>query len=225
MKSDIPIITIDGLSSSGKTTISKMLSKRMGWNLLDSGKLYRAIGYLVNKKSIDIKQKSKVESLIQNLKLDTSFGETEYKIFYINEDISIYLENEEIGVYASQVAKLEYIRSMLLPLQHSSLKKPGLIANGRDMGTKVFPNAQLKLFFTASLEIRAKRRFLEMKDTGKHKNLEEILKSLKERDESDINRKISPLIPATDAQIIDSSNLNIETVLDKISKLYTISEA
>ncbi|MBH44115.1 MAG: cytidylate kinase [Gammaproteobacteria bacterium] len=225
MKTDIPIITIDGLSGSGKTTISKMLSENMRWNLLDSGKLYRAIGYLVNQESLNMNEKSQVNLLVNNIRLNSSPEDTEYKIFYMDNNISMHLENEKIGIIASQVAKLDYIRNMLLPLQHSSLKEPGLIANGRDMGTKVFPQAKLKLFFTASLEIRAQRRFEEMKNAGKNVNLSEIIESLKARDDSDINREASPLVPAKDAHTIDSSNLNIKSVLDKIYKLYTISEA
>ena len=131
--------------------------------------------------------------------------------------------SEEIGLEASNISKNEDIRNVLLSIQHACVQEPGLIANGRDMGTKVFPEAMLKIYFIASIDIRAKRRYEQLIKSGSSPNLVNIHKSLKERDEKDINREVSPLKAAKDAIIIDSSELNIDTILDKILGLYKIS--
>ena len=131
--------------------------------------------------------------------------------------------SEEIGLAASVVSKIELLRLALLDLQHECIRDPGLIANGRDMGTKVFPNAILKLYFTANLNIRAERRYNQLLSNDSTANIEDIKKSLQDRDEKDINRDISPLKAAKDAIIIDSSELNIESILDKILELYKIT--
>ena len=223
MKSSIPIITIDGLSGSGKTTISTLLSARLNWNLLDSGILYRSLSYLIKHESIDIKFPNKISELLAKFKLETNNNSNVFKAIYNNKDISSHLYGEDIGKSASEISKIKFVRDLLLPLQHSCLRAPGLIANGRDMGTKVFPNATLKVFFTADVEIRAKRRYQELLEKGQKVDFDTTLNLLKTRDETDQNRKISPLEPAHDAKIIDSTHLNIESVLDKIFELYTIS--
>jgi len=223
MTSNIPIITIDGLSGSGKTTVSRLLSEKLEWYLLDSGVLYRALAYLIHLKSIDIQSPNKIYELLSNFELSTKDKSHMYNVIYKNEDISGYLYGEEVGEDASKIAKIQFVRDMLLPIQHACHKLPGLIANGRDMGTKVFPGASLKIFFIADVEIRAKRRHKELLEKGKNVEFNRVLSSLKARDDTDQNRSISPLKPADDAQILDSSHLNIESVLDKILELYTIS--
>ncbi len=223
MMSDIPIITIDGLSSSGKSTISVLLAKKLGWNLLDSGLLYRAIAYLTKLEKIPIDNKEQIGDLTKNFKLLINKASHLYRVTYKNKDITDYLNSEIVGKNASVVSKLPFIRDLLLPIQHSCIQEPGLIANGRDMGTKVFTNATLKIFFTAEINIRAKRRFKQLIDQGEDVDFNSVLDSLKERDSADQNRSISPLEPARDSKIIDSSKLNIESVLDKIYELYTIS--
>ena len=143
-------------------------------------------------------------------------------VLFNEKDITDMLYSEDIGTQASIVSQTKKIRDYLMSMQHSCAKLPGLVANGRDMGTKVFPQAQLKLFITADLEIRAERRYNQLVDTGVDISLSEVKKSLEDRDKSDRNRKISPLIAANDAVEIDSSNLNIDRILDKILELYKI---
>ena len=223
MTTDIPIITIDGLSSSGKSSISVLLAKKLGWNLLDSGLLYRAIAYLTALESKSINDQDQINKLMGDFKLQTTKQSNLYRIIYKNNDITDYLNTEVVGKNASVVSKLPFIRNLFLPIQHSCIQAPGLIANGRDMGTKVFTNATLKLFFVAEVNIRAKRRHEQLITQGENVDFNSVLASLKARDDADQNRSISPLEPAHDAKIIDSSDLNIESVLDKIYELYTIS--
>ena len=223
MTTDIPIITIDGLSSSGKSSISVLLAKKLGWNLLDSGLLYRAIAYLTALESKSINDQDQINKLMGDFKLQTTKQSNLYRIIYKNNDITDYLNTEIVGKNASVVSKLPFIRNLFLPIQHSCIQAPGLIANGRDMGTKVFTNATLKVFFIAEVNIRAKRRHEQLIKQGENVDFNSVLASLKARDDADQNRSISPLEPAHDAKIIDSSDLNIESVLDKIYELYTIS--
>ena len=223
MTTDIPIITIDGLSSSGKSSISVLLAKKLGWNLLDSGLLYRAIAYLTALESKSINDQDQINKLMGDFKLQITKQSNFYRVIYKNNDITDYLNTEVVGKNASVVSKLPFIRNLFLPIQHSCIQAPGLIANGRDMGTKVFTNATLKVFFIAEVNIRAKRRHEQLIKQGENVDFNSILASLKARDDADQNRSISPLEPAHDAKIIDSSDLNIESVLDKIYELYTIS--
>ena len=219
---NIPIITIDGLASSGKTTISKLLSNHLGFYILDSGVLYRAFAYIKIIENIDAYTVDAIARIISNLRMAPN-KDLGFSVIYDSSDITKNLYNEEIGLEASNISKNEDIRNVLLSIQHACAQAPGLIANGRDMGTKVFPEAALKIYFTASIDVRAKRRYEEMIESGSNPNLLNIRKSLEERDEKDINREVSPLKAAKDAIIIDSSKLNIDTILDKILGLYKIS--
>ena len=219
---NVPIITIDGLASSGKTTISKLLSNHLGFYILDSGVLYRAFAYIKIIEKIDTYTVDVIARIIRNLKMAPK-KDLGFSIIYNSNDITNNLYSEEIGLEASNISKNEDIRNVLLSIQHACVQVPGLIANGRDMGTKVFPEAALKIYFTASIDVRAKRRYEQLIKSGSSPNLINIRKSLEERDEKDINREVSPLKAAKDAIIIDSSELNIDTILDKILGLYKIS--
>ena len=219
---NVPIITIDGLASSGKTTISKLLSNHLGFYILDSGVLYRAFAYIKIIEKIDTYTVDVIARIIRNLKMAPK-KDLGFSIIYNSNDITNNLYSEEIGLEASNISKNEDIRNVLLSIQHACVQAPGLIANGRDMGTKVFPEAALKIYFTASIDVRAKRRYEQLIKSGSSPNLINIRKSLEERDEKDINREVSPLKAAKDAIIIDSSELNIDTILDKILGLYKIS--
>jgi len=220
--SKIPIITIDGLASSGKTTISKLLSRHLRFYILDSGILYRAFAYIKFIENIDDYTVDAIAKIIENLQMIPT-KDLGFSILYNSNDITNNLHNEEIGLEASNISKNENIRNVLLSIQHACVQAPGLIANGRDMGTKVFPEAMLKIYFTASIDVRAKRRYEQLMRSGSSPNLLNIRKSLEERDEKDINREVSPLKAAKDAIIVDSSELNIDTILDKILGLYKIS--
>lgn len=220
--SNVPIITIDGLASSGKTTISKLLSSHLGFYTLDSGILYRAFAYIKSIENINDYIPDTIEKIIHNMQMVPSKN-LGFNIVYNSKDITDNLYNERIGLQASDISKNEYIRGSLLSIQHACAQMPGLIANGRDMGTKVFPNAKLKIYFTANIDVRAQRRYEQLKKSGSNTNLENIRKSLEQRDQKDMNRDVSPLKAAKDAIIVDSSELNIETILDKILGLYKIS--
>ena len=222
MNNNIPVITIDGLASSGKTTVSRQLSKRLGFYILDSGILYRTFAYLKTRENIDSFNIENINSLIKDIHLQPTNG-LGFNILFKNQEITSRLHFEDVGLLASTISKNKVLRSALLPLQHQCIKEPGLIANGRDMGTKVFPNSILKLYFTADLDIRSERRYSQLIKNGSSPDLADIRKSLKDRDEKDINRDISPLKAAKDAITIDSSKLNIESILDKILELYKIT--
>ena len=222
MSKNTHIITIDGLAGSGKSAVSKKLSQNLGFYLLDSGILYRTFAYIKNIENINAFNKDNIGYLIRHLSLVPT-KDLRFKIVFKNNDITNKLYSEEIGLAASVVSKIELLRLALLDLQHECIRDPGLIANGRDMGTKVFPNAILKLYFTANLNIRAERRYNQLLSNDSTANIEDIKKSLQDRDDKDINRDISPLKAAKDAIIIDSSELNIESILDKILELYKIT--
>ena len=222
MNNIIPIITIDGLASSGKSTVSKTLSKELGFYILDSGILYRTFAYLKNIGEIELFNQYNISKLIRNIYLEPTKN-LSFNVLFKDTNITKYLHFEDIGHLASIVSKDESLRDALLPLQHACIKNPGLIANGRDMGTKVFPNSILKLYFIADIEVRAKRRYDQLIKNGSDPKLEDIRKSLQDRDEKDINRDISPLKAAKDAVIIDSTELNVESILDKILELYKIT--
>ena len=223
MNNIIPVITIDGLASSGKSTVSKKLSEELGFYILDSGILYRTFAYLKNIGEIELFDNNNISNLIKEVFLEPT-DNLSFNVLFKGINITKYLHFEEIGHLASVVSKDEALRSALLPLQHACIKEPGLIANGRDMGTKVFPNSILKLYFTADIEIRAQRRYDQLVKNGSDPKLEDIRKSLEDRDKKDINRDISPLKAAKDAVIIDSTQLNVESILDKILELYKITE-
>ena len=222
MSKNTHIITIDGLAGSGKSAVSKKLSQNLGFYLLDSGILYRTFAYIKNIENINAFNKDNIGYLMRHLSLVPT-NDLRFNIVFKNNDITNKLYSEEIGLAASVVSKIELLRLALLDLQHECIRDPGLIANGRDMGTKVFPNAVLKLYFTANLNIRAERRYNQLLSNDSTANIEDIKKSLQDRDEKDINRDISPLKAAKDAIIIDSSELNIESILDKILELYKIT--
>ena len=222
MNSITPVITIDGLASSGKSTVSKKLSKELGFYILDSGILYRTFAYLKTIAEIELFNQDNISKSIRNIYLEPTKN-LSFNVLFKDTNITKYLHSEDIGHLASVVSKDELLRNALLPLQHDCIKKPGLIANGRDMGTKVFPNSILKIYFTADLEVRAKRRHDQLIKNGSDSKFREIRKSLQDRDEKDINRDISPLKAAKDAVIIDSTELNVESILDKILELYKIT--
>ena len=217
----VPVIAIDGDASSGKTSISKMLSKELGFYLLDSGILYRTMGYIKVNENVKFDSSHDINDILSKIKLIPD-KEKYFRVNFNNIDITNQLYTEDIGQQASIVSQYSLVREALLVLQHFCVSKPGLIANGRDMGTKVFPGAKLKIFMTASIEVRAERRYRELIASGLDVKLTDIQNKIAERDDSDKNRDISPLKLASDAHIIDTTDLNLETILDKILELYNI---
>jgi len=224
MSSNPPyIITIDGTSSSGKSTISRLLAKKLNFKLLDSGKLYRSVGYIACDlyESIDIIKD--YSELVSKISLKPNNVSHEYEVHYKNKIIDSLLYNENIGIAASIISKVPEVRKSMYDLQHSCVKGNGLIANGRDMGSEVFTDARLKIYITADIDIRASRRYEELINKGDNVQYQDIYNSLKKRDDSDMNRDISPLKVPDNAHILDTSNLKPNAIVDKILNLYTIT--
>jgi len=218
------IITIDGTSGSGKTTISKSLAKKLSFNLLDSGKLYRSAGFVYLKSTESFSDINSIKEVISKITMSSNIDSNEFEIFFENKKIDHLLYSEEVSESASIVSKIPEVRECMMKIQKLCVKGRGLIANGRDMGTEVFPEADLKLYVNASLDIRAKRRYDELKSKGEDVTLENIYKSLEKRDESDTKRSISPLRVPDNAEIIDTSDLKPDAIVDKILNLYTITK-
>ena len=209
------VITIDGPAGAGKGTISKLVSQNMGFNYLDSGAIYRIISLEAKRKLITSNQISTIIEEIDDL--DIRFSDE--KIFLNEKDITDLIRTEEIGKFASEIAKNKKIRKKILDLQRSFFKSPGLVADGRDMGTVVFPDAKIKIFLTASIKERASRRYKQLILKENNVNLDDLFESIKSRDENDKNRKISPLKPANDAYLIKTDNLSINQSFDKVMEI------
>ena len=217
------IVTIDGTSSSGKSTISRLLAKRLNFKLLDSGKLYRSAGYIACDIYDSIDMIEDYRELVSKISLKSNNVSNEYEVYYENKIIDSLLYNENIGIAASIISKVPEVRKSMYDLQHSCVKGNGLIANGRDMGSEVFTDAQLKIYITADIDIRARRRYEELINKGDIVQYQDIYNSLKKRDDSDMNRDISPLKVPDNAHILDTSNLKPNAIVDKILNLYTIT--
>ncbi len=207
----IPVITIDGPGGSGKGTLSRLLAKRLGWHWLDSGAIYRLTAQAALRNGVDL---GDIPALVQQARtLDASFGESadgEASVFLQGEDVTAQLRTEEAGEAASRIAACPEVRDALLQRQRDFRQAPGLVADGRDMGTVVFPDAALKLFLTASIEERAERRYKQLKAQGFDISIDALFREISARDERDMNRSVSPLRPAEDAVIIDSSAMSID---------------
>lgn len=213
-----PVITIDGPSGSGKGTIAGLLAKQLGWNLLDSGALYRLLAFAASNHGVDLTNEEAMKLLAAHL--DVQFvaagGGQGQRIILEGEEVTDAIRNEQIGAGASQVASLPAVREALLQRQQAFQEMPGLVADGRDMGTVVFPAAPLKIFLTASAEERARRRYLQLKAKGDDVNLASLLDEILARDERDTQRAVAPLKPAVDAIQLDSTELSIEQVMERI---------
>ncbi|WP_339051521.1 (d)CMP kinase [Rickettsiella endosymbiont of Xylota segnis] len=220
-KLPIPVITIDGPSGSGKGTISHLLAQELGWHFLDSGAIYRAAAWIAIATQTPIEEDSLIP-LATNLALNFSVHSSEQllRIFWRQQDITDDIRTEEIGQLASKLGGYPKVRQALLAYQRAFRRAPGLVADGRDMGSIVFPDAQLKIFLEASLEERAKRRYLQLKARGKHVSLNAVRVELEQRDRQDRRRPVAPLIAPKEAITIDTTHLSIQEVLQLIkSKL------
>jgi len=219
--SGIPVITIDGPSGSGKGTISRQLADRLGWHFLDSGALYRIVALGASKQDISTDSPQAVADYARTVDVEfrNNGPENEPSIILENQDVTGDIRTEFCGNAASKVAAIPEVREALLQRQRDFLQMPGLIADGRDMGTTVFPTANLKIYLTASAEERAKRRHKQLKEKGIDVSLSALVKDIAERDERDGSRAISPLKPATDAVIVDTSTMDIQQVMVEVNSL------
>ena len=220
--SDIPrVLTIDGPSGSGKGTIGWNISRELGWDFLDSGAIYRLLGLSAHKRGVDLADEAALVALAQQLDIRFTSGEGVGHCVTLldNQDVTSEIRTEECGRYASKVASLPQVRQALLARQRAFRQSPGLVADGRDMGTVVFPDADVKVFMTASAKVRAERRFNQLKQKGIDANLEQILADIEERDARDTSRSVSPLVPAADAVVIETSNISIEEVTQQVLAL------
>jgi len=210
--SAIPVITIDGPSGSGKGTATAMVANTLKWQVLDSGALYRILALAAGQAAIECDDEEALRNLATSLPVEFS-GE---RILLSGEDVSRAIRNEQVGTFASQIAALPGVREGLLQRQHDFRQPPGLVADGRDMGTVIFPDAPLKIFLTASAEERARRRYLQLKQAGETVNLADLVGEIRARDERDTKRSLSPLKPAEDAVVMDSTTMTIEQVVERI---------
>ena len=219
--SDVPIITVDGPSGTGKGTICSYLTDWLQWNFLDSGALYRVLALAAEKRNIKNNDEVALANLAEHLNVAFKVAGAGSLVDVVldGEVVTDEIRTEEAGNAASLVAPIVAVRQALLSRQKAFHKEPGLIADGRDMGTVVFPHAELKIFLIASAEERAKRRLKQLKDKGISANLRDLSADIAERDERDSTRAVSPLKPAEDAVIVDTSTLGIDAVVAKISDL------
>jgi cytidylate kinase len=221
----VPVITIDGPTASGKGTITRLLAQRLGWDMLDSGALYRLVALAADRHGIAYDDEASLQPLAAHL--DTEFvhgqkegeGDGELVILLEGEDVTRELRSETCGNGASQVAALPVVREALLARQRAFRQPPGLVADGRDMGTVVFPDAVLKIFLTASAEERAQRRYKQLIEKGLSVTMRSLLDEISERDRRDRERASSPLVPAKDAITLDSTEMNIDQVVEHIWRL------
>jgi len=212
MPEHIPVLTIDGPSGSGKGTIARLLAKDLGWHMLDSGAIYRTLAFYAQQQACPLENGQQIEALAR--KLPVEFKDSQ--VFLDKIDVSKDIRSEGCGEAASKIAVFPNVRQALLTRQRAFSQLPGLVADGRDMGTVVFPEAFMKVYLDASAEERAKRRFLQLKDGGYDANIQDLVADIIQRDVRDKSRAVAPLKPAADAVIIDSSSMQITEVFNMI---------
>jgi len=213
---DIPVLTIDGPSGSGKGTVAQRMAKELGWHYLDSGALYRVLAQAVLKHHIDLTNEQAIAEIAQNLEVEFVVQEDTLIVLLEGRDVSTLIRSEKAGNAASKVAALPLVRGALLARQYAFRQAPGLVTDGRDMGTVVFPDARYKVFLNASAEERAKRRHKQLKEKGIKSTIAGLVTEISERDQRDTQRTVAPLQPADDAIQLDSTRLGIDDVFHRV---------
>ena len=214
-----PVVTIDGPVGSGKGTVSTRLAERLGWHFLDSGALYRLVAVRALQAGTDAGDEHQLAALAGDLDCAFTFDGAETRIWLGADEVTRELRSEPVSRMASQVAALPAVRAALVERQRAFQQTPGLVADGRDMGTVIFPDATVKLFLTASTRSRAERRYKQLKEKGESVNLPRLFRDLEERDRRDSSRAIAPLKPAGDAIIIDSTEMTVDEVVERAYKI------
>jgi cytidylate kinase len=217
MNVQIPVITIDGPSGAGKGTAARLVAEQLGWQLLDSGAIYRVLAVATQYHHLPIDDEEALIPIAAHLDVQFQISnDGESRIILEGEDVTNSIRSEEIGALASKVAAFPRVREALLRRQRAFKVGPGLVADGRDMGTVVFNDAPVKVFLTASAEERAERRYNQLKEKGFDVRIGRLLDDIRQRDERDQNRKVAPLMPAKDALVLDSTEFSIDEVVSKI---------
>jgi CMP/dCMP kinase len=217
---DVPVITIDGPSGSGKGTISRAVAKRLGWALLDSGALYRLVALAARRASVSLEDAERLGSLAERFNIRFGSNESGEEVVWLDEeDVTRAIRTEGAGNDASKVAALTPVRAALLERQRRFAVPPGLVADGRDMGTVVFPLAKVKIFLTASPAERALRRYKQLKEKGVTANLAALSLEIAERDERDSTRSASPLVASADATMLDTTGMSVDDVVERVLRI------
>lgn len=222
MTDRVPVIAIDGPSGSGKGAITHMLAEQLGFHILDSGALYRLIGLSARRKSVPFDSEPELAVLASEMQIEfktSDNAEEPIRVYLDGEDVTLAIRTDQAGGDASAVAPHPVVRQAIFELQQEFRRAPGLIADGRDMGTVVFPRADLKIYLTASAEARAERRYKQLIAKDISVSLHDLFLSIQERDERDMNRKVAPLVPAEDAHVIDSTEMSLDEVFAEVNRL------
>ena len=212
-------IAIDGPAGAGKSTIAKKVAKELDFIYVDTGAMYRSMALYLIRKGVKAEEKNKIIELLPEIHVTLAYVDGEQHVYLNKEDVSSLIRNEEVSQMTSSISTIPEVREALLSLQRNLAKENNVLMDGRDIGTCVLPNAELKIYLTASTEVRAKRRYDEMIEKGMECNLKELEASIKERDFRDMNREIAPLKQAEDAVFLDTSDMNIEEVVNAIIRL------
>jgi len=212
-------VAIDGPAGAGKSSIAKAVSKKLGFVYIDTGAMYRAVAVYAIENGIEIKEENFTKEVLDSIKIDIAYEEGTQKIFLLGKDVSERIREADVSIGASNVAVIPAVRLKLVELQRALAQKTSVIMDGRDIGTYVLPDAEVKIFLTASSDVRAKRRLLEMKEKGMEADFETVKRDIEYRDKNDSEREFAPLRRAEDAVLVDTSDMTIEEVIDRITEI------